>query len=50
MLYLIPSTAGHAEIYKNVKDPQKLAQLLKDFDRAMGKEVDFGISVFPKGT
>jgi hypothetical protein len=50
MLYLIPGTAGHAEIYKNAKDPQKLANLSKGLlDRAIGKEVDFGVSIFPKG-
>lgn len=50
MLYLIPGTAGHAEIYKNAKDPEKLDRFKKEFtDKVMGKDVDFGASIFPKG-
>jgi pimeloyl-ACP methyl ester carboxylesterase len=49
MLYLIPGTAGHAEIYKNAKDPEKLAKFKEFTDKVMGKDVDFGVSNFPKG-
>ena len=50
MLYLIPGTAGHAEIYKNAKDPKKMERLQKEIGgKVMGKEVDFGVSIFPKG-
>jgi pimeloyl-ACP methyl ester carboxylesterase len=50
MLYLIPGTAGHVEIYKNAKDPKKLERLMKAIGgKVMGKEVDFGASIFPKG-
>lgn len=50
MLYLIPGTAGHAEIYKNPKDPKKQKNFQKQFlSNVVGREVDFGVSVFPKG-
>ena len=50
MLYLIPGTAGHAEIYKMAKDPEKMEKFNKGLlAKPLGKGVDFGVSVFPRG-
>lgn len=51
MLYLIPGTAGHAEIYKNAKEKKKMESLQKDsLGKTLSREVDFGASIFPKGS
>ena len=48
-LYLIPGTAGHSAIYKNAKEPLLTTQ--KPYMTAtLPKSVDFGASIFPKGT
>jgi pimeloyl-ACP methyl ester carboxylesterase len=50
MLYLIPGTAGHAQIYKNAKEEKMFQSFEKDLtSRIITKDVDFGYSMFPKG-
>ncbi|KAH8592777.1 Alpha/Beta hydrolase protein [Bisporella sp. PMI_857] len=47
MLYIIPGTSGHANIYKNCKG--KRLPLFKEYflNRVITDQVDFGVSVFP---
>lgn len=47
MLYLIPGTSGAAQIYKNSKG-KKLESLTEYLSKPISKDVDFGVSIFPK--
>ncbi len=45
-MYVIPGSAGHAEIYKAMKGGTFKQDL---FDRIIPSQVPFGASIFPKG-
>lgn len=47
-MYIIPGTAGHSQIYQNLKG-EKGKELEKRFSTPIPATVDFGASVFPKG-
>ena len=48
-LYLIPGTAGHVEIYKNVKGKKGEAFESDFLSKIIPRNVDFGASIFPRG-
>jgi len=48
-MYFIPGTSGHANIYKNLKGERFKTFYKTLYQGVVPSNVDFGVSIYPKG-